>query len=74
MVESEEFVCCLMDSMAQEVSMGKIELLFKQESPPLGNCTRHTACSVTCPGGEFPVLARGNPARSGVPPPKKGTS
>ena len=40
----------------------------KQESPPVGNCTRRTARSVTCPGG-IPVLFRGYPCPGwlGVP-------
>ena len=35
---------------------------MKQESPPVGNRTRHTARSVTCSGGGYPVLARGYPS------------
>ena len=43
----------------------------QQESPLLGNSTRHTARSVTCPGGGHPspVLAGGylSPVLAGVP-------
>ena len=37
--------------------------MMKQESPPAGNRTRHTACRITSLGG-YP--------RSGVPPPQPG--
>ena len=61
-----------------------VKVPCKRESPPVGNRTRRTACSVTCPGGgEYPspgwrgtpVLPRGYPSSGsgrGYPSPGRG--